>query len=111
MTNIALFRSPRLISAALLMLVVGLFLGCTRTDAKFRQNSVYLLKQERESKEDFSVERKRELDEIVSGLFGTPDAPNVPALGDVEIAQVLNKRKLEFAAGPVGRDERGRARG
>src|SRR5688572_26962686 len=103
-----LLRS-RLGRVALAMLIASV-VGCT-TKAEFGQNSVFILKQERESNEAFSDQRKRDLAEILAGLFGTPDAPNVPQLGEVEVSKVLDATHLHVAAGPVSSDERGRARG
>lgn len=91
--------------------LAGTMVGCSRTEAKFVQNEAYFLNQERLSKEQFSAERRADLDEVLSGLFGTPDEPIVPVLGEVDVASVIDTGKLHFAAGPVGRDERGRARG
>ncbi|MEX0820056.1 MAG: cytochrome c [Pirellulaceae bacterium] len=95
---------------AALALVVATVAGCT-TKAEFSQNAVFILKQERESKEEFSQQRKRDLAEALAGLFGTPDEPNIPKLGDVEVSKVLNATHLHIASGPVSSDERGRARG
>jgi mono/diheme cytochrome c family protein len=106
-----LFLSPRLLGNVALMLLIASLAGCIRTEATFRENAVFQLKQERESREELSAERKQEIAQVLSGLFGTPDKPNVPKLGDVEIGKVLDIKKLEFASGAVGRDERGRAHG
>jgi len=93
------------------LLLAALTAGCTRTEAPFRQNVVYRLKMERESKEEFSAQRQADLDAILAGLFGTPDQPNVPKLGDVEVDKVLDVNKIRFASGAVGSDESGRAQG
>ena len=85
--------------------------GCSRNAATFHHNAVYVKNQERQTKETFSDERRADLDEVLAGLFGTPDAPLVPALEGVDVAAVMDINRLHFAAGPVGRDERGRARG
>lgn len=91
-------------------MLAALIVGCT-TKAEFSQNAVFILKQERESKEDFSQQRKSDLADVLAGMFGTPDAPNVPKLGDVEVSKVLDARNLHVASGPVSSDERGRPRG
>ena len=84
--------------------------GCT-TEVQFNQNAAYILNQERFSKEEFTRERRYELATVLGGMFGTPDSPSVPKLGDVEVGKVLELHKLQFAAGPVGRDVLGRGRG
>lgn len=91
-------------------LLIGSLAGCT-TRAEFTENAVYILKQERESKEAFSEQRKKDLAQLLAALFGTPDAPNVPKLGDVEVTKVLDPTHLHVASGPVSSDEQGRARG
>ena len=102
--------SPSLLGRVASAIAVAAVIGCT-TKAEFSQNAVYILKQERESKEEFSEQRQQDLAELLAGMFGTPDEPNVPKLGDVEVTKVLDPRHLHVAAGPVSSDERGRARG
>ncbi|MBP86128.1 MAG: hypothetical protein CMJ64_05330 [Planctomycetaceae bacterium] len=99
------------VSAVAVVALAGPMAGCSRNEATFNRNEAYVKNQERLTKETFSAERKADLDEVLSGLFGTPDRPIVPALGDIDVASVMDATKLHFAAGPVGRDERGRARG
>jgi mono/diheme cytochrome c family protein len=60
---------------------------------------------------EFSPQQKRDIAEVLAGMFGTPDAPNVPKLGEVEVAKVLDATQLYIASGPVSSDEHGRARG
>lgn len=102
--------SPSLLGRVVFAMLVTSLVGCT-TKAEFSQNAVFILKQERESKEEFSQQRQRDLAEVLAGMFGTPDEPNVPKLGDVDVAKVLDATHLHVAAGPVSSDERGRARG
>ncbi|MBI2478854.1 MAG: cytochrome c [Planctomycetia bacterium] len=102
--------SPLLLGRVACVILVATVVGCT-TKAEFSQNAVYILKQERESKEEFSPQRKRDLADVLAGMFGTPDAPNVPKFGDLEVTKVLDATHLHVAAGPVSSDERGRARG
>ncbi|MDA1052020.1 MAG: cytochrome c [Planctomycetota bacterium] len=103
-------RTLPLLGRVVFALWLAAVVGCT-TKAEFSQNAVYILKQERELDAEFSDQQKRDLAEILAGMFGTPDAPNVPKLGDVEIAKVLDATHLHVASGPVSSDERGRARG
>ena len=102
--------SPSLLTRVALAIVAAAMIGCT-TKAEFSQNAVYILKQERESKEEFSPQRQRDLAEVLAGLFGTPDEPNVPKLGELDVSKILDATHLHVAAGPVSSDERGRGRG
>jgi mono/diheme cytochrome c family protein len=108
LSNFKLSRS--LLVRAAFTLLVGSIVGCT-TKAEFSENAVYILKQERESKEEFSDQRKRDLADVLAGMFGTPDDPNVPKLGDVDMSKVFGQTELYIASGPVSSDEHGRARG
>lgn len=102
--------SPSKLSRVACLLLAGAVVGCT-TKAEFSENAVFILKQERESKEEFSRQRHLDLAEVLAGMFGTPDEPNIPKLGDVEVSKVLDATHLHVASGPVSSDERGRARG
>ncbi|MCA9143037.1 MAG: c-type cytochrome [Planctomycetaceae bacterium] len=94
----------------ILVLLAGALVGCT-TKAEFSENAVYILKQELASNAEFSQQRHLDLADVMAGMFGTPDEPNVPKLGDVEISKILDATHLYVASGPVSSDERGRARG
>jgi mono/diheme cytochrome c family protein len=58
-----------------------------------------------------SAQQKQDLDEVMAALFGTPNEPLIPAVKDVDVTQVMTKDRLFIAAGAVGNDEHGRARG
>lgn len=79
--------------------------------AHFNMNEVYLLRQEREAKTELSEQRRQEIGEVMVAMFGTPDEPLVPTLGDVDVSQVLDINKLRWSAGPVASDESGRGLG
>jgi mono/diheme cytochrome c family protein len=83
--------------------------GCA-PEAHFTLNTVYLVKQERESKESLET-RKSEFADILTAMFGTPDRPQVPALGNLNVRSVMDIHKLEMSAGPVHSDETGRSYG
>ncbi len=104
------FLSLSLLGRIAFAMLVAAIVGCT-TKAEFSQNAVYILKQERDLDLEFSVQQKRDIAEILAGMFGTPDEPNVPKLGEVEVSKVLDATHLYVASGPVSSDERGRARG
>jgi mono/diheme cytochrome c family protein len=84
-------------------------LGCA-PDAHFTLNAVYLTKQEKEANIDLTS-RRAEISNILTGMFGTPDDPQVPVLGDVNVRAVLDPRMLQISAGPVFSDETGRSYG
>jgi len=86
--------------------------GCGSPDAKFLRYEVFALKTEQLNNDSrFSREQRENIDEVMQALYGTPDEPRVPALGEVPIADVLDLAKLQLAAGPVGSDEVGNVRG
>lgn len=103
-------RSRSLLGRVVWAILAAAAVGCT-TKAEFGQNAAYVLKQERDLNTEFSEQQKKDIAEILAGMFGTPDEPNVPKLGEVEVASVLDATHLHIAAGPVSSDERGRARG
>ncbi|MBC8352231.1 MAG: c-type cytochrome [Planctomycetes bacterium] len=102
--------SRSFVGCVVLVLLVSSFVGCT-TKAKFSENAVYILKQERDLNVEISPQQRRDIAEVLAGMFGTPDKPNVPKLGGIDIANVLDATQLHVASGPVSSDERGRARG
>lgn len=107
--DISRIRRRFLTAVALLTCTVAL-VGCN-TKAEFSRNEAYMLSFERKEGVDLSDQRRSDLDQLLSGLFGTPDDPGVPALVGTEVKQVIDINKLHFAAGAVGSDEQGRARG
>src|SRR5687768_9738183 len=68
-------------------LVVGLlllaFAGCA-PEAHFTLNSVYLAKQERDTKQALA-QRKAEIGDVLTAMFGTPDKPMVPELDGIDV--------------------------
>jgi len=101
----------RRISPVLLLVLPLLALSGCSPEVKFRFNAVYALKQTKESDTEFNSERQVEIGNILTAMFGTPDAPHVPPLAGVDMQRLLDERKLEFAAGPVASDELGRGHG
>lgn len=84
--------------------------GCGAPEAHFTLNEAYLIKQERDSKVAIQ-NRKAEIADIITAMFGTPDDPRVPELGELDVSSVLDIHKLRLAAGPVHSDESGRSFG
>jgi len=106
-----LYLGTGLILAAI---VAGLA-GCA-PQAEFSSNAVLMLKNEDvEAKTiEFRDQRRADLANVMEALFGTPDDPHVPAVADIDeadLARIMDARKIQFAAGPVGSDQQGRAHG
>lgn len=83
--------------------------GCA-PEAHFTLNAVYLLKQEREFNQPL-VQRRTQLGEVLTGMFGTPDEPQVPVLEGLDVTSVMDINKLNISAGRVHSDENGRSYG
>jgi mono/diheme cytochrome c family protein len=100
----------------LILLVLGsgvLATGCGSPPPQFRRYVTFIRATEKQAGDDFRFksEQLQDLDEILTAMFGTPNDPLIPAVGDVEIGKVLNINRLKMAAGAVGSDEHNRARG
>lgn len=99
-----------------LYLLIFVAIGCDAPDARFQTNMAYMRKQEKEVGGDFvfSAGMKQDVADMVTALFGTPDAPYIPKRGNSAIDQLFDaeaQRKLEMAAGPVGSDQLGNPHG
>jgi len=102
-----------------LVLVSGLLTaGCGSPPPQFRRYSTFIRQVEDQVPKDdkgnpfrFSSQQKQDLDEILAALFGTPNDPLIPSVKDVDMNTVMSSGKLMVAAGAVGSDEQGRARG
>ncbi|WP_197442517.1 cytochrome c [Lignipirellula cremea] len=97
-------NARRLLLALAVATFVGGMAGCGPTEARFRLNTVYMHAQERKINADLDEQREQEVANVLSGLFGTPDAPNLPELAGNPFAGIVELGKLQMAAGPVGRD-------
>jgi mono/diheme cytochrome c family protein len=104
---------------AALLAVVALG-GCGAPVAEFRRYETYARKQEKELGLDtktsailypFSAQYRQDVDDVLVALYGTPDAPTLPVLTEVDISQLVDINLLRLAAGPVGSDETGRPTG
>ncbi|QDU31631.1 Cytochrome c [Anatilimnocola aggregata] len=103
----------------LLLLVSGLLTaGCGSPPPQFRRYSTFIRQVEDQVPKDengkafrFSAQQRQDLDEILAALFGTPNDPLIPAVKDVDMTQVMTSGPLMVAAGAVGSDAQGRARG
>ena len=88
-------------------------IGCQESpDVKFRFNSVEWVKQETINLDDgehFDESYKRQVGNILTALFGTPDDPKFPFLyeDDDPADDVISLANLRMSAGPVGSDRAG----
>lgn len=94
--------------------------GCGAPVAEFRRYDTYARKQEKELGVDpetnelkypFTAQHRKDVDDVLVALYGTPDAPVLPALTEGEISQFVDINLLRLAAGRVGSDETGRPTG
>lgn len=95
---------------AIVLAMCGLSTGCYGV-AQFNLNEVYLLKQERDARTEIPAERRRQIGDVLIAMFGTPDEPQMPDLGELDYSEVVDIEKLIISAGPVSSDESGRGLG
>lgn len=95
-----------------LLWVVIVLVGCSG-EPDFRINKVEILKQESiaglEGEQHFDDQSIRDVSNILTAMFGTPDDPHFPALGDA--SPINSIENLQMAAGPVKSDREGEPRG
>jgi mono/diheme cytochrome c family protein len=110
-----MLRATWLLLAAFVVCVLG---GCQADDARFRLNMAYKKKVERQNftGEDgaptgLSREVTQNVADVLAGMFGTPDAPQMPAIEGIETAKLVDMKRLRMAAGAVGTDQEGRPQG
>ena len=100
-----MFVSPiivrRLLCSAVLCGVGWALAGCDAPVATFRENKVYLHKQELQQQAKLEEKHRRDIADVLESLFGTPDQPLVPPLPDVDVSQVVDAQKLAMSAGRV----------
>ena len=96
--------------ASLLVACMFMLTGCHSEPASFQMNEAYIRAVEykadvtkpqliSEQTVTLSEAQKKNISEILEGLFGTPDEPALP--GGVGLENFLSLRKLRVAAGPV----------
>ena len=94
-----------------------ILIGCGQSpEPQFRINSVEYLKQEGlqlADGEKFDPQYRRQIDTMLTALFGTPDQPRFPYfIGDEEeLSEVVSNENLLMAAGPVSSGRDGEPRG
>jgi mono/diheme cytochrome c family protein len=85
-------------------------LGCEKSPpTQFRLNAVEWLKLEKMNGEKLDQGYKREIGDLLTALFGTPDDPDFPFLqGEEDPAHdIISLDNLKLAAGPVKSDKKG----
>jgi mono/diheme cytochrome c family protein len=107
------------VAATSLLAITALCAGCGAPVAEFRRYETYRRLQEKSLGIDektktyytFDAQQRKDVDDILWAMFGTPDQPTLPQLADADISQVVDLNLLKLAAGPVGSDETGRPTG
>jgi mono/diheme cytochrome c family protein/type IV secretory pathway VirB2 component (pilin) len=100
----------RCFSCALLLSAVALA-GCGAPTADFRRYETFAHKVAAAQDFKFKEDQRRDIDTVMQSLFGTPDAPFVPAVEGTEVSKIMSVSRLNLAAGPVGSDQQGNPRG
>lgn len=95
----------------LLLASIVLSTGCGSPPPQFRRYVTYVKKTEQTAGFKLKPQQLQDVDEVLAAMFGTPNDPLVPAIQDVDVGKVMNFARLKVAAGAVGTDEQGRARG
>jgi mono/diheme cytochrome c family protein len=111
--NMSVCRNWRLCLATLLAAASAGLSGCGSPEAKFVQNRAYahLSETAAQYEKGFTRQQRQDVDNVLAALYGTPDAPTLPALPNVDVTKLLDISKLKLAAGRVGSDSTGRPRG
>ena len=60
---------------------------------------------------EFEKSQLQNLADILGGLFGTPDDPQIPLDPEIGMTELVDQIGLQMAAGPVGHSPAGRPRG
>ncbi|MCH2128994.1 MAG: cytochrome c [Pirellulaceae bacterium] len=92
------------------LLLLGVVIGCDTSAPRFHLDMVHVRKYE-DPEAPFTDDQLRNLADILTAVFGTPDDPYMIADANLGIHEVMEQRNLNLAAGPVGSDEFGRAQG
>ena len=109
---------PRWACILVLAVVAGSLSGCQSDRARFLQNAAFKKKVERANMQgddgaptELSAGVTEDIGNILEALFGTPDAPKLPAIEGLELNKIADLKALQVAAGPVKSDQEGIAHG
>ena len=98
----------------LLAASLAVAVGCGLSEPEFRRYETWRFKVEKslDEKDRSSPELKREIDESLAALFGTPNSPAIPPSSEAaDVSKLLDPRKLSLSAGPIGSDQQGNPHG
>ncbi len=111
--NMSVCRNWRQSLTALLAAAFAGLAGCGSPDAKFVEYRTYARLSEKAAgyENGFTRLQRQDVNNVLAALYGTPDAPSLPALANVDVTKLLDLSKLKLAAGSVGSDGKGRPRG
>ena len=84
--------------------------GCGRQEAEFSANRVYLRLQESRSGGEYAPQQVEDIANALAALFGEPDKPYLVRNAE-GIQDAVDLDRLQAAAGSVGSDQLGQARG
>jgi mono/diheme cytochrome c family protein len=93
------------------LLFLAALAGCGPPSVDFRRYETFAHKVQSENGVKFTPQQRQDIDETLQALFGTPDEPTLPAVEGIEIGKLMRVSRLKLAAGPVGSDQQGNARG
>src|SRR5436190_22069349 len=109
---------PRIAGVLCGALIVAALSGCHSDAARFKRNGPYKLKMERANlggdegaPTALSPAVTSDIGNILVALFGTPDAPKLPAVEDLEIEKLVDLKGLQMASGAVESTRPGVAQG
>lgn len=98
-------RTAKLLLGAVTLAAISAMAGCGAPDATFVPNKPYLQQVRFNNPSDLSsdaqLKQEQQIADVLAGLFGTPDAPLIPILPEVDLTTILDPKKLELAAGSV----------
>jgi mono/diheme cytochrome c family protein len=99
-------------------LALAILPGCA-PDAGFKSNLPYFhrffrkelsdndSRAERSAKENIAQQNLQDVSNILATMFGTPDDPQLPALGDVDVKSIIDINRVSMSAGKVKSDKSG----
>jgi mono/diheme cytochrome c family protein len=106
-------RIGKILAGALTLVVPLTITGCGSPDARFVSNRPYIQKirldNPSELGADVQLDQEKQIANVLTGLFGTPDEPLIPVLPDCDLTTILDPKKLELASGSVKSNYAGEA--
>ncbi|MFM9066420.1 MAG: cytochrome c [Planctomycetota bacterium] len=115
-------KLTRTTKLAVWVLALALLSGCS-PDAGYKSNLPYFhrffrkelsendSRSERAAKETIAQQNRQDIANILATMFGTPDDPQLPALGEVDLKSVIDINRVSMSAGKVKSDKSGQPAG